>query len=72
MTAEEIAPYLDRSNRTDPDRHWAESSEGYMLPVLLRLGGEAQVDSQGNLLYVFPKLQQTSVKVRKAVNWCPT
>jgi len=61
-TAEEIAPYLDRSNRTKPRQHWAESSEGYMLPALMRLGGEAIVDSQGNLLYVFPKLQQTSVK----------
>ena len=35
--------------------------ESFVLPALLRLGGEPFVDEQGRLLYRFPSLQRTSV-----------
>ncbi|CAD7697678.1 unnamed protein product [Ostreobium quekettii] len=65
VTAEELAPYLDRTNRKAGSGGWEwgeGAEEGYVLPALLRFGGEAEVDSAGNLLYVFPKMQATSAK----------
>jgi hypothetical protein len=38
----------------------AAVDESYMLPVLGRFNGSPQVDSQGNIVYTFPDLQQTA------------
>jgi hypothetical protein len=35
--------------------------EGYMLEVLTRFGGHAESSDDGKLVYVFPKLQVTSI-----------
>lgn len=34
--------------------------EAFVVPALQRLGGEASVTDNGNLLYTFPKLQRTA------------
>ena len=38
-----------------------------MLPVLGRFNGSPQVDSQGNIVYTFPDLQQTATVSPAAV-----
>ncbi|HHP7231394.1 MAG TPA: hypothetical protein ACFCUY_11125 [Xenococcaceae cyanobacterium] len=47
VTAEQIAPYVDR---TDAD-------EDFMIPVLARFNGYPQVSPQGEIIYYFPELQ---------------
>ncbi|MDJ0578251.1 MAG: hypothetical protein QNJ65_24240 [Xenococcaceae cyanobacterium MO_234.B1] len=47
VTAEQIAPYLDK---TDAD-------EDYIIPVLARFNGYPQVSPQGEIIYYFPELQ---------------
>lgn len=65
MTAEELAPYLDppSSDILSEESSSIVADEGYMLPVLLRFEGDASVSSSGDLLYVFPKFQQSASKV---------
>ncbi|GMH32388.1 hypothetical protein BSKO_00222 [Bryopsis sp. KO-2023] len=64
VVGEELAPYLDppKSNNVYDMDAGLYPDEGYMLPVLVRFGGEPDVDSKGNLLYVFPKFQQSATK----------
>ncbi len=47
VTAEQIAPYVDK---TDAD-------EDYIIPVLARFNGYPQVSPQGEIIYYFPELQ---------------
>jgi len=47
----------DRDRERDPSR----MHEGYMLEVLTRFGGHAESSDDGKLVYVFPKLQVTSI-----------
>lgn len=59
MTAEEMAPFLD------PPANHKEGpypDESFVLPALIRFGGEAVVDENtGQLIYKFPGLQATAV-----------
>jgi hypothetical protein len=59
VSAEEMAPFLDppalgRSIRSGPNKY---EDESFVLPALLRFGGEPFVDDDGRLLYKFPALQ---------------
>ncbi|KAI8474841.1 MAG: hypothetical protein J3K34DRAFT_517921 [Monoraphidium minutum] len=60
VSAEEMAPFLDpprlpRQPRSGPDKY---EDDGFVLPALIRLGGEPFVeDATGGLLYKFPALQ---------------
>ncbi|VEP18411.1 conserved membrane hypothetical protein [Hyella patelloides LEGE 07179] len=47
VVAEQIAPYVDR---TDAD-------EDYMIPVLARFNGYPEVSPEGEIIYYFPELQ---------------
>ncbi|XP_011094332.1 uncharacterized protein At5g03900, chloroplastic [Sesamum indicum] len=62
VTAEELAPFLDLETTEDMD------DDSYILPVLLRFDGQAEVDDekdlQGNILYRFPSLQRTAAPQR--------
>lgn len=57
VAAEELAPYLDVETADNDD-------DSYILPVLLRFNGEAEVDEEGNILYRFPSLQRTATSQR--------
>lgn len=64
VTAEEMAPYLDppapkEGAGTEP----AYDEESFVLPALIKFGGEAVVDEDGHLLYSFPSLQRSGVLV---------
>ncbi|KAL0374873.1 UNVERIFIED_CONTAM: putative protein, chloroplastic [Sesamum radiatum] len=58
VTAEELAPFLDAETTEDMD------DDSYILPVLLRFDGQAEVDDEGNILYRFPSLQRTAAPQR--------
>lgn len=64
-----MAPYLDPPTSQQLGASDAGSGvyadESFVLPALLRLGGEPVVDdTTGALLYVFPSLQRTGTEVR--------
>ncbi|AFY65311.1 hypothetical protein [Geitlerinema sp. PCC 7407] len=59
VVAEQIAPYLDELG----DRS-AQSTEDYMLPVLLRFDGRPEVSQEGGLIYHFPELQTMAAQTR--------
>ena len=61
VAAEELAPYLD----VTPEALAASAEggfvdEGYVVPVLVRFGGQPEVGPDGELLYRFPSLQRTA------------
>lgn len=60
VTAEQLAPFLDPPLRRESELRKPYEDEGFVLPALVRLGGEPLVDQQGNLLYRFPALQATA------------
>ncbi|KAF5841464.1 hypothetical protein DUNSADRAFT_12908 [Dunaliella salina] len=68
VTAEEMAPFLDPPEPTPVAERGigaastsAYEDESFVLPALLRFGGEPFVDeSTGGLLYKFPSLQRTT------------
>eukprot|EP00200_Dunaliella_tertiolecta_P005458 CAMPEP_0202338920 /NCGR_PEP_ID=MMETSP1126-20121109/1004_1 /ASSEMBLY_ACC=CAM_ASM_000457 /TAXON_ID=3047 /ORGANISM="Dunaliella tertiolecta, Strain CCMP1320" /LENGTH=527 /DNA_ID=CAMNT_0048929397 /DNA_START=20 /DNA_END=1603 /DNA_ORIENTATION=- len=68
VTAEEMAPFLDPPEPTMAAERGigaastsAYEDESFVLPALLRFGGEPIVDeSTGGLLYKFPSLQRTT------------
>ncbi len=72
MTAEEMAPYLEPPEPSLPSSAAVAASlappypypdESFVLPALIKFGGEAVVDdATGGLLYRFPSLQRTGVK----------
>jgi hypothetical protein len=59
VSAEELAPFLDppRLPRRLPSGPNKYEDEAFVLPALIRLGGEPFVDERGGLLYRFPALQ---------------
>ena len=66
MTAEEMAAYLEPPQpSTAPDTAAYYPDESFVLPALIKFGGEATVDDAGHLLYTFPSLQRTAVQVRR-------
>ena len=61
VAAEELAPYLD----VTPEALAASATggfvdEGYVVPALVRFGGQPEVGPDGELLYRFPSLQRTA------------
>lgn len=58
-SAEEMAPFLDppRLPRRLPAGPNKYEDEGFVLPALIRFGGEPFVGADGGLLYKFPALQ---------------
>lgn len=77
MTAEEIAPFLDPPD-LDTAREQRSSAmattatypdESFVLPALIKFGGEPFVDEEGHLLYRFPQLQATSKVGVAAWHW---
>lgn len=59
VSAEEMAPFLDpprlpRRARGGPNKY---EDEAFVLPALIRFGGEPFVGDNGSLLYRFPALQ---------------
>ena len=61
VAAEELAPYLDVSAGALADaREGAYVDEGYVVPALVRFGGQPEVGPDGELLYRFPSLQRTA------------
>lgn len=65
VTAEQLAPYLDPPEDWEPtgSRETTVADESFILPALLRFGGEAEVDDKGNLLYRFSELQKTATSI---------
>lgn len=61
VTAEEMAPYLDPSLAASGSA-LPGPDESFVLPALLKFGGEAFVDDNGQLLYKFPSLQKAVVQ----------
>ncbi|GBF97383.1 hypothetical protein Rsub_11030 [Raphidocelis subcapitata] len=59
VSAEEMAPFLDPPELPDrlPQGPNKYEDEAFVLPALLRFGGEPFVDERGGLLYRFPALQ---------------
>lgn len=52
VTAEQLAPFCDLE---DPDE--GSYQEGFVLPIVSQLGGEAEVTEDGDIIYLFPDLQ---------------
>ena len=57
IVAEQIAPFVDKT----------DTSEDFMLPILIRFNGHPEVSSQGELIYYFPELQITANQRNKSV-----
>jgi hypothetical protein len=57
IVAEQIAPYLD-----DLGNEFAQETEDYMLPVLVRFNGRPEVSPKGQIIYHFPELQITATQ----------
>jgi hypothetical protein len=64
VVAEELAPFLDLKPTADRGSR-VTVDESYMLPVLARFNGRPEVDDAGQILYVFPDLQQTATAARR-------
>lgn len=56
IVAEQVAPFVDET----------DSSEDYMLPILIRFNGSPEVSPKGELIYYFPELQVTANQRDKA------
>ena len=50
IVAEQVAPFVDET----------DTSEDFMLPILIRFNGYPEVSPQGELIYYFPELQVTA------------
>ena len=68
VTCEQILPYLDvleaEANAGESSSYFTD--ESYMIPVLQRFDGQAQVDAEGNIVYCFPELQKTAAVSKRA------
>jgi hypothetical protein len=62
VTAEEMAPFLDVTPEQiqEERRTGAIVDESFVLPAITRLGGDPEVDAEGNIVYRFPSLQTTA------------
>mmetsp|Transcript_34419 Transcript_34419/g.81572 ORF Transcript_34419/g.81572 Transcript_34419/m.81572 type:complete len:387 (+) Transcript_34419:154-1314(+) len=60
VTAEEMAPYMV----SDSGSGDLEQDESFVLPALVRFGGEAEVTDEGEIIYVFPTFQVTATGKR--------
>ncbi len=56
VVAEQIAPFVDKT----------DTSEDFMLPILIRFNGHPEVSPQGELIYYFPELQITAKQRNKS------
>lgn len=57
VTAEQLAPYLDLSGRSQGEGGFVD--ESFMLPVLQQFGGSPEVTDDGDIIYVFPQFLTT-------------
>ncbi len=66
VTAEELAPFLDppplKRPRGGPNKY---EDESFVLPALIRFGGEPFVGEDGALLYKFGSLQAGAAELRR-------
>jgi hypothetical protein len=60
IIGEQVLPFLD----VDPKSPKLEY-EDYMLPILVKFGGQPEVSEKGNIIYRFPELQITGSKQKK-------
>ena len=62
VTAEELGPYMDVSAANVRGEHndGEVLDEGFVVPALIRFGGSADVDNEGNIIYKFPSFQKTA------------
>lgn len=66
VTAEEMAPYLDPPAGQAQGQQGTYVDESYVLPALIRFGGEPIVDeATGTLVYRFPGLQASGVTLER-------
>lgn len=62
VIAEQIAPYLDPPSGPMGDEAARQRAlNNAMLPVLVRFKGMAEVGTEGDIIYVFPELQESRV-----------
>lgn len=63
-----MAPYLDppapRSGTSAASSSSLYEDESFVLPALIKFGGETVVTEEGQLVYVFPSLQRSGTGVR--------
>lgn len=65
VTAEEMAPFLDPPIPNEDSvsgTSGLSTDDSYILPALIKFGGEPFVDEEGHLLYRFPSFQRTVVQ----------
>ena len=65
VTAEEMAPFLDPpapSASAISGASGIEMDDSFVLPALIKFGGEPFVDEEGHLLYRFPSFQRTVIQ----------
>jgi hypothetical protein len=60
VTAEQLAPFTDEAPLPADAESATYVDESYVLPIVSSLGGEPQVTDDGEIIYVFPELQQTA------------
>ncbi len=56
VVAEQVAPFVDKT----------DTSEDFMLHILIRFNGHPEVSPQGELIYYFPELQITAKQRNKS------
>lgn len=59
VVAEQLAPFLD-----PPE--WHESLDTAVLPALVRFQGRPEVNSEGDIVYVFPQFQESTGDVKSS------
>jgi hypothetical protein len=60
VTAEQLAPYCDDAPPPNPNADLqAYVDESFVLPIVSQLNGEPRVTEEGDIVYVFPELQQS-------------
>ncbi len=56
VTAEQLAPFCDVGDPNELGERFLVE-EGFVLPVVSQLGGQPEVTSDGDIVYIFPELQ---------------
>ena len=71
VAAEELAPYLDVTPAAlAASAEGGFVDEGYVVPALVRFGGQPEVGPDGELLYRFPSLQRTARAQARTCSYC--